>query len=331
MPMPGLILLRTALAFVLVANLYACAATTLHYGIPAPQLTDEQLIEEIGSALHGVGVEFNRTMFLLAVRPEPAYVLTSSTTSFSGSANATVNAYSMPVGYGVATHGQVRGTVTGASTTQYRYTDVNAAARLGNVLAVAISQSRQEAYRKRGLEVWEEYERRVAERRHQTEQLIATFFQRNPDLEQRRLLVAAIAPWAAAEGAEDGAATLEQTKRIIDGLSRDGRGATGLWHGTISQVTRLDDGETIAFSQFARLELVEADDGRVTGAGTLGTGEVIEFDGRISGQRLDAAVANTTSAINVTLTGIVTPSQITAEYEGYGAGQRLTGTAVLLR
>lgn len=276
-------------------------------------------------------MEFNRTMFLMAVRPEPAYVLTSSTTSFSGSVNATVNAYSMPVGYGVATYGQARGTVSGVGTTQYNYTDVNAGARLGNALALAISRSRQESYRKRGLEVWEEYQSRVERRRQETEQLISHFFEENPELKQRPLLVAAVAPWAAASGSGDGAETLERTKEIIEGLPQGNEGLSGTWYGAISQVTQLDQGETVAFSQFARMTLVEAEDGTVTGEGMLGTGELLEFEGRVEGQQLRAAVANTTSAINVTLSGIATTSQITAEYEGYGAGQRLTGTAVLVR
>ena len=52
--------------------LSGCAAKTIHQGVPPAQLTDEQLIEEIGSALQGLGIEYDRTMFLMAVRPEPA-------------------------------------------------------------------------------------------------------------------------------------------------------------------------------------------------------------------------------------------------------------------
>jgi hypothetical protein len=324
-------LLRSLSVPILALTLGACAAKTIYQGVPVSQLSDEQLIEEIGSAVAGLGMEIDRTMFLLAVRPEPAYVLTSSTTSLSGSVNASVNAYSMPVGYGVATYGQARATVSGVSATRYNYTDVNAGARLGNAIATAISQSRQEAYRKRGLEVWDEYQARVIDRQRQTARIIDRFFTDNPDLAQRRMLVAAVAPWVAAEGSQDGAETLERTKDAIQALAPGGRGVTGLWHGAISQVTRLEQGETIAFNEFARLELVEEEDGSVTGRGLLGSGEVLEFEGRVDDHRIRATVANTTHGINVVLSGIVTSSQITAEYEGFGAGQRLAGTAVLLR
>jgi hypothetical protein len=323
-------LCRSVLTVAVAANLLsACAAQTRYQGIPPEQLTDEQLIGEIASAAEGLGIAVNRTMYLLAVRPEPAYVLTSSTSTFSGTLNATYNSYTMPTGYGVTTQGQMRGAVAGSSSTQYQYTDVNAYARLGNAIATAISQRKEAAYRSRGLEVWQEYQNRVATRRHETERLITDFFARNPSLESRRMLVAAVAPWAAAEGATSPSATLDRTKVIIEELRRsDGLG--GDWYGMFSQTTRTDQGETYAFSQFVKLELVD-DSGRVTGRGVLGSGEVIELEGALSGPQLTAAVANVTSAINVTLTAIAASSQITGEFTGAGAGQRLTGTFVLLR
>jgi hypothetical protein len=323
-------LYRSALTIATAVTLLsACAAQTRYQGIPPGQLTDEQLVEEIASAVEGLGMTMNRTMYLLAVRPEPAYVLTSSTSTFSGTLNATYNAYTMPTGYGVTTQGQMRGAVAGSSSTQYQYTDVNAYARLGNAIATAISQRKEAAYRSRGLEVWEEYQTRVVTRRQETERLITNFFARNPSLDSRRMLVAAVAPWAAAEGATSPAATLDRTKVIIEELQR-GEGLTGEWYGMFSQTTRTDQGETFAFSQFVKLELIE-ESGRVTGRGVLGSGEVIELDGALSGQQLTAAVANVTSAINVALTAIAASSQITGEFTGAGAGQRLTGTFVLLR
>ena len=95
-------------------------------------------------------------------------------------------------------HGSVTGSVDGASSTRYHYTDVNAGARLGNAIATAITQAREAAYRKRGQEVWAEFQRRAEIRRAQTEQLIQEFFSAYPRLQSRRLLVAAVAPWAAA-------------------------------------------------------------------------------------------------------------------------------------
>jgi hypothetical protein len=146
-------LARILLTVALVTSFAGCAAQTIYRGTPAANLSDEQLVEELVSAVQGLGVAINRTQYLMAVRPEPAYVLTSSTTTFSGALNARYNAYTMPIGYGASTYSSVTGSVYGASSTQYHYTDVNAGARLGNAIATAITQAREAAYRKRGQEV----------------------------------------------------------------------------------------------------------------------------------------------------------------------------------
>lgn len=322
-------LVHILLTVAFVTSLAGCVAQTTYHGTPVALLSDEQLIEELRSAVQGLGVTINETQYLMAARPEPAYVLTSSTTTFSGTLNARYNAFTMPVGYGASTYGSLTGNVYGASSTQYHYTDVNAGARLGNAIATAISQAREAAYRKRGQEAWTEFQHRVETRRAQTEQLIQEFFSAHPGLRSRRLLVAAVAPWAAAEGYTDGRQTLERSREIIEGLVR-GPSLAGTWYGILSQTTRTDHGPAVAFNQFLQIDLVE-DDGRLIGTGKLGSGEVIELNGRVHGQQITGAVANTTSAINVSFIGITASSQITAEYAGSGAGQRLTGTVVFLR
>src|SRR5207245_4308159 len=109
--------------------------------------------------VQGLGMAINRTQYLMAVRPEPAYVLTSSTATFSGVLNANYNAFSMPIGYGASTYGNITGSTYGASSTQYHYTDVNAGARLGNAIATTTSQAREAAYRNRGQEAWTDLQR----------------------------------------------------------------------------------------------------------------------------------------------------------------------------
>lgn len=322
-------LARSLLLAVSTVSLAACAANTAYRGVPVTSLTDEQLVEELQSAARGFGIELNRTMYLMAVRPEPAYVLTSSATTFTGSANASYNAYVMPTGYGTSVYGRSSGTLTGTATTRYEYTDVRAGERLGNAIATAISGSRREAYRRRGLEVWEEYQRRVTERRLENERIIEEFFDSNPELESRRTLVAAVAPWAAAEGQTNGRATLRRSKEIIENLPR-GEGLTGTWYGMFAQTNTTADGEVFAFSEFVRIDL-EQNGQALTGRGMLGTGDIVELTGNVAERDITAAVANTTSAINVKLTAVSAPSQITGEFAGYGAGTRMTGTFTLLR
>lgn len=309
---------------------FGCTAQTRYAGTPVADLTDVQLVEELVSSLEGLGIEVDRTSYLMAIRPEPAYVLTSSTTTFAGTINATYSGYAMPVGYGTHLSGIVTGTVRGGGRTQYQYTDVNAAARLGNSLALAISQARQQAYRQRGLDVLGEYEWRVLLRRQETERVIFEFFASNPHLQDRNKLVAAVAPWAAAEGYAEGAAVLERAGEIVSNLP-SGPGLSGRWYGLFSQTSRLDGGEVFAFSEFVQVALEETEEGRVTGEGLLGSGEVIEFDGELENNRIAAVVANVTSGINVEFSAIPGETQMTGEFAGYGAGQRVSGTVALFR
>ena len=309
--------------------LCACAAQTKYGSLSPAELSDEEIAAELTSALNGLGVAANQASYLMAMRPEAAYVLTSTSTTFSGSLGATYNAFSMPVGYGVTTTGTLNGTVSGVSTTQYRYTDANAAARLGNSIAIAINQSRQQRFRQRAIAVWNEYQARSARRRAETQLDINIFFTRYPDLAERRMLVAAVAPWMAAEGPTDGPAMLERARATIQGLKR-GTGLNGAWYGMFSQTSKLDNGETVAFSQFVKVDLVQQGSS-VRGTGKLGSGELIELTGQADGSRLSMTVANTTSAINVELSAIAASTQITGEFTGSGAGQRISGTVVLLR
>ena len=322
-------LLPALAAGLLSLTLGSCAANTIYRGVAVTALSDEELVTELLSAAKGYGIQLNRGMYLMAVRPEPAYVLTRSTATFTGSVNATYNAYAMPVGYGVALTGSSSGSVSGTAVTQYQYTDANAAARLGNSIAMAISRSRQNAYRRRALEVLAEYDKRVATRRQETEIIIQHFFSQNPYLQNRRLLVAAVAPWAASGGPQDGRAILQTTKEIIDSLPH-GQGLNGKWYGTFAQTSITPQGEVFAFSQFVRLDLQQSGDS-LRGQGILGTGEVIDLFGEVRQRSITAMVANTTSAINVTLTATAAPTQITGSFTGSGTGVRMEGTFTLLR
>jgi hypothetical protein len=57
--------------------------TTPHKDVPVSGLTDEQLVEELTACAVGIR-SINRTQYLIATRPDPAYVLSSSTTNYFG-------------------------------------------------------------------------------------------------------------------------------------------------------------------------------------------------------------------------------------------------------
>ena len=81
-----------------------------------------------------------------------------------------------------------------------------------------------------------------------------------------------------------------------------------------------------------RFELTAEGAGTYLGAGQLGSGEQIELrfvEGEMG--RLSGTVANTTSLINVSLTGVLASNQITVQFEGSGVGMQAAGTAVLVR
>jgi hypothetical protein len=301
--------------------LAGCAANTPYAGMPVGELSDVELVEELVGSVEGLGESIYKTQLLIATRPDPAYVLTSSQGSFQGQITSDYNFYTMPAGY----------RVSGTATTQYQYADANAGARLGNSIATMISRSREKSYRKRGQEVWEELTARIEDERQRMTTIVEEFFRNNPDLAQRRTLVTVVTPWVAADSPESASPTevLESAKGRIEGMER-GVGLSGDWFGVLAQTTTLEDGSTVAFNEFLQISIVD-DAGELTGRGTLGSGEVVQLQGTVDGTRVTGAVANTTSAINVAVQGVVLADQITLEYEGVGPGQTLTGTAVLLR
>lgn len=321
--------LGIGMVFALAAASACATARTPYRGIPVASMTDAQLVTELQSAAAGFGLALDKTMYLMAVKPEPAYVLTSSTTNLIGSAHGAYNAFVMPNGYGATLSGTMTGTVNGTAATRYQYTDANAGARLGNAIATAISRSRQEAYRRRGLEVLQEYEHRVTARRLASERLIDEYFHEHPELQDRRPLVAAVAPWAAAEGKTDARAILQRTGEIIATLPR-GSGLNGLWYGVFTQTTKSPQGEAFTFSEFVRVSMKQ-NGTTLTGSGALGSGEHIELDGTVTDHDITANISNTTSAINVKMTALAAPTQIAGSFSGFGAGARMEGTFTLLR
>lgn len=125
------------------------------------------------------------------------------------------------------------------------------------------------------------------------------------------------------------AAILERTKQLIAANPR-GAGMTGVWYGAFTQTSTTPDGQRVTFSEFVRLSLRQ-DGSTLSGQGSLGSGEKIELSGTLSNQDISATVANTTSAINVRMTALAAPSQITGSFAGFGAGARMEGMFTLVR
>jgi hypothetical protein len=229
----------------LIGSLLGCSITseTIYGDIPVPNLSDEQLIQEMESIYLSLGQKFNKAEFLMAIMPDPAYVLTSSYTTFSGVYSVNMTTYTMPNGYG-------SGMFSGSGMTHYQYTDANAAIRGLILIAQLVNESKIRQLQERGYNIVVEFRRRTEEKRKNVEMEIEQFFVRNPDLREKKTLLAAILPWVASEKTfKSNTEMLDYAGNIARGL-RTSKNLLTTWYGTFSQIDRFQDGTTQAWSNF---------------------------------------------------------------------------------
>lgn len=287
---------------------------TIHGNIPVPSLTDEQLIQEMESIYISLGKKFNKAQFLMAMMPEPAYVLTSSYTRY----NTTV--FTMPLGYHIQ----------GSGITTYQYTDANAGLEAIILIAQLVNQSKLRQLQDRGYAIVVEFRRRVEERRKNVEMEIEQFFIKNPDLRARRPLLSAILPWVASEKTfKSDTEMLEYAGDIARELRRSEK-YLNTWFGTFSQVDHFRDGTSQAFSDFARMDLRVVGNVLV-GKGITGTDQIVSLQAKIEDGKWRGVVTNETARGNFECEGVMTDTEFTVSYKGFAWGRHLEGTAVLLR
>lgn len=123
-------------------------------------------------------------------------------------------------------------------------------------------------------------EARIERRSAETQRLVTEFFHENPGLERRKNLIGAILPWVVSKGAQlSPRDALEEAKKVALSIERE-QGMTGGWYGVFSSTSTLDNGETVSFNQFVRVDLQQKAN-TVTGNGEIGTGEQLEISGRV--------------------------------------------------
>jgi hypothetical protein len=273
-----------------------------------------------------LGRRFNKAEFLMAMMPDPAYVLTSSYTTFSGTYSVNMTTYTMPNGY--RTYGS--GRFSGSSITQYQYTDANASIRGLILVAQLVNESKIRRLQERGNGTVAEFRRRAEEKRRNIEKAIEQFLVRNPDLRFKKTLLAAVLPWIVSEktfGSDT--EMLDYAGRFIRAL-RTSEKLKHRWFGTFSQINRFKDGTTQALSNFVVVD--QRVIGNVlTGSGVLGTGETVSLQANIKDGKWKGVVTNETVGVSFECEGVMTDIEFTAFYKGYARGQYLQGTAVLLR
>jgi len=309
----------------LIGVLLGCSikSETIHGNIPVPNLSDEQLIQEMENIYLSLGKRFNKAEFLMAMMPDPAYVLTSSYTTFSGTYSVNMTTYAMP-------HGYRSGTFSGSGITQYSYTDANASIRGLILVAQLVNESKIRRLQERGYGIVVEFRRRAEEKRKNMEMAIEQFFVKNPDLRFKKTLLAAILPWVASEKTfKSDTEMLEYAGNIARGL-RTSKKLLNTWFGTFSQIDRFPDGTTQAFSNFVFIN--QRVIGNVlTGRGTVGTGETVSLQANIKDGKWKGIVTNETAGASFECEGVMTDTEFTLSYRGFAWGRYLQGTAVLLR
>lgn len=322
------ILHNLAQAVACIALLAACA-TTKHANTPVTELTDVQLVEELASVGHQLGVKVDAASYLLAIRPEPAYVLASSTSFTHGTYSGT-SVYTMPSGYSRNIYGSHTGTFSGTTTTNYQYYDANATARAANNLAIAINQAQIQANIERGKEVIVELQRRQRERQAETQAVIEKFFNDYPEMRDEQPLLAAILPWVSAENPEKAPYDkLEEARNIALSNPRE-EGLTGRWFGVFSQQIKDNSGEQYNVNSFFVIGLGEAD-GKIAGKGVAGNGGRIELYGTRSGHKIEAVIVNKDAGVNSAMEATASPEQISGSYKGSGRGLTWRGDFAMYR
>jgi hypothetical protein len=299
---------------------------TLYGDIPIANLTDEQLVREMESIYISLGRRYSRAELLMAIKPDPAYVLTSSYTTFSGSYSVNMTTYRMPYGY----RGYGIGTLSGSASTQYHYSDANAFIRGIITIGQLVNESRIRRLQERGYSIVVEFRKRAEERRKDVEMEIEQFLTKNPDLKERRTLLAAILPWAASERSfQSNIEILEYAGNIAREL-RVAKKPSKIWYGTFSQIDRFRDGTTLAGSNFITTTTQVIGD-VLTGKGILGSGEIVSLQARIKDGKWKGVVTNETGGASFECQGVITETEFTATYWGSALGRYLEGTVVLMR
>lgn len=315
-----------AVASAMAAVLILLAPTPVDAKKPSlGEYTDEELLSELSTVSAKLNATINASNILLALRPDPAYVMTSSS-SYRGNFSADMSVYTMPMGY----RASMSGSWSGSSTSTYSYYDANSFARNLNGMAIAITQIVAQRRQARLQAILGEIQHRVRSRRQRVESEIRDFFAQNPELRGRGTAFASVMPWIVSQNPDlSTLRQLELAKQALLANSVSNR-LEGRWHGTFAQVSTLEDGRTISFNSFVYADLVQRGNS-VQGKGYLGTGDLLSIAGTVSNGRLIGTVENITSQMHTVFQADATGSQITVTFEGSGAGQEYTGRALLSR
>jgi len=184
-----------------------CAST--QYGrVEACKLTDPQLVDELMSVERELGIQSDYRSQLLAIDTSPRPVVTSASTTYSGSFNGQYN-----------NANQLSGNFNGSGNTTYQYTDANGGARFGQGLAFLINASKTAKLENRRKAVLIELSRR-REARENRERITREFLAVHPDVAANPDLLTACLLFTE-HRTDDPLAQLQDAAEIIRSLPKD--------------------------------------------------------------------------------------------------------------
>jgi hypothetical protein len=300
--------------------LVAGCATTKYAGFQPNQLTDEQLIQELYSVYSTLGVVRQKIAYLIAIKPPPSYVL-------RGSSSYNVSATAYTVGNSTMLSG------TGSGETTYWTEDQNALGRGINDMAVAIHTIRAKNLDRRRVQLEQEANRRIRERNERDTKTVLDFFEKNPDMKERPVLLLCVAAWVGKENAHK---NLEEALNLTARKTRDIVGSedpttySGVWYGIVAQTVTGSNGARGTFVDYLRVSFKQDGD-LLTGDAESVSGAQLTIQGRLENGKLTGTTVNRTAGTNSQFSGIVAPTQVSGTFSGAGVGQTFEGTVTLVR
>lgn len=305
---------------VLVLMTIGCA-TTRYGNIPASQLTDDQLVEELYSVYSQIGIVRERISFLMAIRPTPSYVLRGLTTSTA-------------IGSAYISGNNIHGSAYGMSQSTYWLEDQTAFARGINTLVTITQQINLEMLESRRVTLEAEAWRRITDKEYNNNRIVNNFFAKNPDLKEELLLVGCIAPWVQSLNPN---MDLENLLPRVAGAVREvvkRRSAitnySGPWFGLFSETITMADGQHVEWTDYLLLHLVEKD-GKVNGQGRLYTGQSFELAGELKNEKMVGKVVDKAQAWDADFSLDCSLTRLSGQFSGSGQQQTFTGVVILIR
>lgn len=288
--------------------------------------SDEVLVHRLNELGGQINARVNSSQILMALRPDPAYVITSST-SFFGHLSGTASIYTMPRGY----TGSFTGSLMGSGTTTYSYYDVNSFSRALNGLGLLINQVSIQRRQREFQAILTEIQNRIRTRRRHVEMQIRDFLTFNPELKGKEEAFSAVLPWVLSN--KPGLSAREALNAARDAVLEMERRAdlSGRWYGVFTQQSLLESGEKANLNSFVVVEFVQSDDGQVQGQGFLGTGDLVVVAGKAAGGTFAGRLENTTSGYHTVFSASIQENRLEAQFEGTAAGETYTGRALLVR